>query len=375
MKLPKSDVVYENLKGRIYAGEFNIAHRLPSEIELAHHYGCSRPTLRKALDALERDRIIIRKQGSGSYISSEGMETREIPEVLERRNGLYGIIFPSLGANYVFDIICSEVTRVLAEHDCSLVWGGIVVPSSAHLIEDIKQICKRYVQLRVDGVFFAPIEYTPLRDEANRYIEETFRNEGIPIVLIDSDLYEFPNRSEYDLVSLNHIEAGYILTNHIIDSSARNIHFLSPPMSTHTIKLRQIGYREALYDADIPIRKERIHVGDPSDKRFVTSMLSFEPQAIICSNDGTAIMLLETLRGMGVRVPRDILVAGFDNLKYLSQIKVPLTSIAQPTDRISAEAVRLMFERKERPYLQGRSIHLSGRLVSRKSTQLVKESS
>lgn len=369
VRVQKSDMVYENLKGRIYAGEFNIANRLPSEVELARYYGCSRPTLRKALDALESDHIIVRKQGSGSFLSSKGLDERNSHGIPERNKGLFGIIFPSLGRNYVFDIICSEVTRVLATYDCSLVWGGVVVPSSVNLMEDIKQICNKYVQLGVDGVFFAPIEYTPLRERANNYIEESFRNAGIPLVLIDSDLYEFPQRSRYDLVSLDHIEAGYLLTRHMVESHARNIHFLSPPMSAYTIKLRQIGYREALYDAGIPVREEKVHVGNPKDKRFVSTVLAFEPQAILCSNDGTAIVLQETLEAMGISVPKDVAVAGFDNLSYLAQIRVPLTSVSQPTERISREAVKMMMERCDHPEQPCRTIRLSGHLVMRKSTR------
>jgi DNA-binding LacI/PurR family transcriptional regulator len=296
------------------------------------------------------------------------METRNTLEVPERKSGLYGIIFPSLGANYVFDIICSEITRVLAQHDCSLVWGGVVVPSSIRLMDDIEQICAKYIELRVDGVFLAPIEYTPLRDSVNSYIEQVFATANIPLVLIDSDLYEFPKRSVYDLVSLDHVEAGYMITAHMIESHARNIHFLSPPMSAHAVKLRQMGYREALYDADIPLRHERIHVGDPSDTECVSRILVFEPQAILCSNDGTAIKLQETLRRCGMRVPHDIAVAGFDNLSYLAQIRVPLTSVSQPTDRISREAVRLMLERKANRNRPARTVRLSGHLVVRKST-------
>lgn len=370
MKIQKSDVVYENLKARIHAGEFNIVDRLPSEVDLARYYGCSRPTLRKALQSLEDDRVIVRKQGAGSFLSTEGMDSYGSQTEPKRKKGLFGIIFPSLGANYVFDIICSEVTRILAQYDCSLVWGGIVVPSSVNLEEDVKHICAKYIELKVDGVFFAPIEYTPLRDTLNRYIEQAFDSAGIPLVLIDSDICAFPDRSRHDLVSSDHIEAGYLITSHMIESHARNIHFLSPNMSAHTIKLRQIGYREALYDADIPVRRERVHEGDPADVQFVSSIMAFEPHAILCSNDGTAIVLQETLRSMGVQVPRDVAVAGFDNLSYLSQIRVPLSSISQPTERISREAVRLMLDRREHPNQPGKTIRLRGHLVVRGSTRL-----
>lgn len=368
MKILKSEFISEDLRNRIYSGEFNATHRLPSENDLSVYYGCSRPTLRKALDSLEACHLITRRQGLGSFLTAEGLQPFSKKITSDGAPALFGLVFPGLGANYVFDLICSELARILAQHDCSLVWGGNVQPKSKTLMDDVKQICSKYLELKVDGVFFSPIEYTPLRDEINNYILHIFEDAHIPVVLIDSDVVDFPQRSAHDLVSIDHIQSSYQVVHHMLEQQNNEIHFISPPMSNRTIKLRQIGFREALYDKNIHVDRELVHEGDPGDIDFVKSILDRGSKGILCSNDGTAVKLLQTLHILHVKVPKDLIVAGFDNLSYLSQIRTPLTSIAQPIEMISQEAVQIMLDRIKEPHRLYKTVRYPGVLICRRST-------
>lgn len=374
MKTIKSDAIYDDLKYRIYSGEFNSAGRLPSETELSAFYACSRPTLRKALEVLVADGLVVQRQGAGSFLTEKGLSIAQTTEIPTIKTSLFGIVFPGLGVNYVFDIICNEVTRILAQSNCSLVWGGTVMPNSPTLMDEVRKICAKYVELQVDGVFFSPIEYSTISTAVNEYILDTFSHAQIPVVLIDSDVVEFPKQSHHDLVSLDHVQASYIITKHMIEQNIRNIHFLSPPMSAKTIKLRQIGFREAMFDCGLPIDSLVFHQADPRDPIAVRSIISLGAQGILCSNDGTAITLLDTLRSLEVAVPKDLVVAGFDNLSYLSQIRTPLTSISQPTELISQEAVRLMLARVKHPHRPFRTVRFPGTLIIRRSTRYGSES-
>lgn len=365
----KSDAIFDHLKSRILSGEFDAVAKLPSEKEFSDFYGCSRPTLRKALESLEKERLITRRQGAGSFLTQRHDDALIQLPASGKGSAMFGVILPSLGDNYVFNFICSELSRLLAAVNCSLVWGGTIDPQSPLLVKEVEQICKKYVELKVDGVFFAPLEYTPLRDQLNNYIIDVLKKANIPVVLIDSDYVEFPQRSNYDLVSLNHIQASYLLTHHMREQKAKQVHFVSPPMSAKTIKLRQMGFREALYDTRTSSSTTLIHEGDPKDLDFVASIVEMGAEGILCSNDGTAITLLQSLAKLNLEVPKDLIVAGFDNLSYLSQIKTPLTSVAQPLELISSEAVRLMFERLDNRDRPTKTTSFSGILIERESTR------
>ena len=362
----KFELVLSDLENRLRRGEFSEIGKIPTETNLALHYNCSRPTIRKALKGLKEKGLIHTTQGSGTTISNLTKDA----EPNNPGNLLFGLIFQDLGPQYVFDTICNNLATIVSDFGYSLVYGGYFRTDSRHLDEHVEIICKRYIELGVNGVFFAPFEYSPIKDRVNHYIISTLSSAGIAVVLIDGDVDEFPNSSKYDLVSLDHIHAGYLLCLHLLEQKAKRIIFFAPPNSAHTIKLRKIGYQAALFDHEIFPCPSWFVECNPSDTQRVREIIDeIKPEAFLCSNDGCAINLIETLFSLSLEVPKDVLVAGFDNLSYVSKIKVPLTSLSQPTRLISEEATRLMFQRIKEPNSQKKTICFQGDLVIRKSSK------
>jgi len=79
----------------------------------------------------------------------------------------------------------------------------------------------------------------------------------------------------------------------------------------------------------------RAQSGEPNDIKFVREILQPKlPDAIICANDRTAALLIQTLFSLGIRSPQDIRVVGFDDLKYATLLPVPLTTTRQPYKEI-----------------------------------------
>ena len=97
--------------------------------------------------------------------------------------------------------------------------------------------------------------------------------------------------------------------------------------------------------------------------------LEHKPEGIVCSNDGTAILLMKTMQELGIKVPEDVIVGAFDNLSYLSDLKVPLTSVMQPVQAMGRIAVKVLFQRIAEPDIPVQTIRLSGNLITRKSTK------
>ena len=93
------------------------------------------------------------------------------------------------------------------------------------------------------------------------------------------------------------------------------------------------------------------------------------PDAFICGNDRTAARLLQTLGAIGKQVPRDVLLAGFDDVACAQLLSPPLTTMRQPCEEIAAVAVRTLLERIRAPSLPSREIDLEATLVVRESTK------
>jgi LacI family transcriptional regulator len=89
--------------------------------------------------------------------------------------------------------------------------------------------------------------------------------------------------------------------------------------------------------------------------------------ACICANDHTAAVLMRSLESIGLNVPKDIRVAGFDDVKYATLLTVPLTTVHQPCRDIATIAFRAMLQRIADPSLPARIMSLTPTLVVRES--------
>jgi DNA-binding LacI/PurR family transcriptional regulator len=231
-----------------------------------------------------------------------------------------------------------------------------------------EQASRIYIEQGVAGVFFAPVEYTPDEGKTNLGILDALDRAGIPVVLLDRDTAGFPARSRYDLVGIDNVRGGYILTEHLTRLGHRRIGFVSRPRSAPTVDLRIIGYHEAMRRAGLGPDPGWVRFGDPGDPGFVRALIKeARPEAIICANDITAARLMQTLGGLGLQVPDDVGVVGFDDVKYARLLGVPLTTVQQPCREIGRVAVNVLMERIAQPDLPTRTILLEPTLVERKS--------
>jgi DNA-binding LacI/PurR family transcriptional regulator len=222
----------------------------------------------------------------------------------------------------------------------------------------------------VSGVFFAPLELTDGKDAVNQRIADMLRSAGIPLVLIDRDLVPYPQRSQHDLIGIDNRRAGYVLTQHMIERGCRRLIFVGRHRSAPSCLARAVGFREAIQAARLDWEDGLIlHETDPANAEEVHGFLrALRPDGIVCSNDFTAALLMKTLETMQIQVPGDVMMGGFDDVKYASLLPVPLTTIHQPCASIGAAAVMAMVERIQVPTLPPRDLLLNFHLVVREST-------
>lgn len=358
--MAKYTEVFESLQRGILEGKFAHDKRLPSEAELALRYKVSRPTAARALRELQQMGIIIRRVGSGSYLKATTVATTKVSRT-------FGLLVPGLGNTEILDPICNEITRFAQSVGCSVLWGDAIEPIVSG--KDAIALCQHYIKNPVDGIFFAPIESIPDRELWNRRIADIFMENNIPIVLLDRDFEEFPARSNLDLVGIDNLTAAMELTQHLISLGRRRICFFARPHCPSTTDLRLLGCREAMRRAGIAENYPVAHFEDPSDPSAVAAAIAAaSPDAIVCSNDQTAAILMRTLAQMGHRVPEELSIVGFDDVRYATLLSIPLTTSRQPCRDLGRFAVKTLIERIEDPQLPRRHIQLASELVIRQSS-------
>lgn len=353
---PKYKQIWRSLKTAIESGAYAPGVRLPSEFELVQSYGASRVTISRALKDLQNGGYIDRRAGSGTYVRAS--------EVMPFT---FGLLIPELGQTEIFEPICQGMVAAQQEHNHVLVWGPTL--SSADVtVAKAKEACGRLIASRVSGVFFAPIEATPLKNEVNLAIASTLKEAGIPVVLLDRDIVDYPGRSSLDVVGIDNRRAGCVATQHLIRAGRRRIAFLGRLHLAPSCIARSAGYRDAIAASADSLGPPFIQRLDPTDKATVERVVEeYRPDGIVCSNDRTAALLMRTLTELKIAIPRQIRIVGFDDVKYASLVAVPLTTIHQPCAQLGAAAIQAMVQRLAHPDLPAREILVDFHLVVRES--------
>ncbi len=350
--------IYLLLRQLIEDGTYSAGTRLPSENELVKRLSASRPTIGRAFAQLESEGLIQRRAGSGTFVSSQAA----MP------HASFGLLIPDLGVTEIFEPICQGISQGKNGDHHDLIWGPLFDRDASQEIQ-AERLCEHYVLRRVAGVFFAPLESTEGKDEANLKIAKNFEDAGIPLVLLDRDIVEYPKRSRYDVVGIDNHRAGLVMTEHLLDVGAQRIVFFARPYSAPTVTIRIMGYRSAMEARGRDRVEQNVCFADPTDGGAVEELLKLHrPDAILCANDLTAVQLMTTLVKLGVRIPADVRLTGMDDLKYARLLQVPLTSIRQPGLAIGATAMVAMRDRVANPEVPARNFLVDFELMVREST-------
>jgi DNA-binding LacI/PurR family transcriptional regulator len=361
---PKHRLISRQLLEEIAAGKYAPSGRLPSEAQLVERFHVARPTAARALRDLQEQGLVERRVGSGSFVRRP---TSPPPGVVQRQLAL---LIPGLGTTEIFEVICGELAGLARVHDYGLLWGGSAYahPHQDTSVEDAEELCEQFIQSKVSGVFFAPFEHVAQKEAVNRRLAERLRQAGIAVVLLDRDLGAFPARSEFDLVGIDNFAAGYVLAEHLLKLGCRRLAFVAPPLSAPTVGIRVAGVREAILDRQLALPPDLLRVAEPDDPQLVHGLgTRRRVDAVICANDRVAGVLMRSLTKARVRVPGDVRVVGFDDVKYATLLSVPLTTMHQPCREIAVTAFRAMLDRVADPALPPRSCVVSASLVVRES--------
>lgn len=357
---PKYRQIVESLRAGITTGQYRHGGRLPSEAELVRRFGVSRMTAVKAVQQLQQEGLLVRRAGSGTYAA----------DVPRGQKPVFGLIIPDLGQTEIFEPICKGMSGAptgSGSPGWSLAWGNSAT-GAAHREMEAEQLCEQYIDQHVSGVFFAPLEFGLRRAGINRRVLKLLKAARIPVVLLDRCVLAYPARCEHDIVGLDNRRAGYMMAEHLIQSGARRIGFFAREGSAETVDDRIAGCREAMFAHGLALPPARVIRGEPADTASIGRALERERfDALLCANDYTAARLMRSLHSLGVRVPQDLRIAGFDDVAYAELLQVPLTTLHQPCLQIGAAAVATMLDRIANPTLPARSVLLNGHVVVRQS--------
>ena len=228
--LPRYYQVYSSLQDRIRAGEFRSGEALPSERQLVKDYGVSRITVIKAMDLLERDGLIERQQGRGSFVTSceEPSDGESFCRV--------AFCMPTFADSYITSVLIGA-TRVAMREGLQLEVIGVEAEEREALrIRDA-------IETGVNGLLIFPRSRF-----ADPRLYHELRDRHFPLVLLD----RYYREHETDWVVFDDEVAGYGLTRHLIEKGHRRIAiFPGHEVKVSSVHARVQGYQRALDEAGL----------------------------------------------------------------------------------------------------------------------------
>jgi LacI family transcriptional regulator len=231
---------------------------------------------------------------------------------------------------------------------------------------DPMKVIEAYLGKQVDGFILDTLA------GKNKELVHRLNSLNVPYVLIHpTSKREHPNAS---FVRINDELAAKQATEYLLRLGHRCIGYIGFHAGITVEKDRLSGYQQALQEAGIPFREEwavRRYGTSPFGIAYelVTDLISHQKQltAVFASTDALAMGALSAIWHMGLRIPDDISVIGFDDIAYASMTAPPLTTIHQPLDEIASLAVRLLIDKIEDPSAKPVDLVLPTRLVVRDS--------
>lgn len=357
--------IYNALKEEIINGVYPVGALLPTEQNLGQEYSVSRPTIAKVYNQLQDEGYIIKKKGMGTIVLQKHTKT----------TNTYGLLLPGAGESEIFSIINDQLLRQSESGKFNCLWEGATASNADIRRTLIETCCDNYIKKKVDGIFFSPLERVPDAYQINLRICDDIKKAGIPLILIDRDILNFPERSEFDIVSLDNFNAGCVMAQHLIDGGCELIHYFYRPDSASSVELRLSGIKDVVQKKKLDFNEQNVHCGNPEDVEFVKQIrINPGKTGIICANDSTAAVLMSTLDDIGVKISSDLLVCGYDNMKYSQHLKHSLTSFKQPCEEIANVSIELMIRRVNNRNLVPVAVNLAGEIVLRESSRFIKPS-
>ncbi len=235
-------------------------------------------------------------------------------------------------------------------------------------------VIEAFHRQRVDGLVVAT-----LRTDSSDAALLRLAKHRMPIVLVGRELDHYMT----DSISAGFRRGGHIATQHLIDLGHRRIAFVGADLDEASRVTRLQGYVEALEGAGLRVRPEyvvgsRQTAGSPRYSRRGTGhqatlqllKLPSRPTAIFARNDHTAFGVMQALAEMGLSVPEDMSIVGFDDIPMAGMVTPTLTSVSQPTKEEGRIAVECLLRRIEHPDedTEQRTIVLECALVVRASS-------
>jgi len=336
-QLPKYLQLKQEILAWLHAGTIKPDEQMPSENEIAEQFQLSRQTVRQTFGELEQEGWLYRVQGKGTFVSTPQMQKgRDIQTI--------GIV-----TTYISDYIFPHIVRG-AEAALRNKGYRLLLSSTDNDKEKEKESLHMLMSQPLSGLIIEPTKSAEGNPNLNYFLSLDYHN--IPYLMINA---RYPEMNCPSLI-VDDEEGGFLAAQHLIELGHRRIAGFFKTDDLQGVN-RLKGFIRAHRHEQIPLSPDCVIDYTTEEKmtkpyeRALAMLTDAEqrPTAIVCYNDELAVHLLEAIRTVGLQVPHDISIVGFDDSPLATATEVKLTTLAHPKAELGADAAELLMLMIENP--------------------------
>ncbi|MDD6039466.1 MAG: GntR family transcriptional regulator [bacterium] len=316
---PKYLQIANELKNNLKQYTIDGTNKLPTEQQLCEHFHASRQTIRQSLLQLEQLGFIVRRQGSGSFLT--GLQP-------DADKNIIVVLLPT-DSEYTYARQYATLSAELHKYGFS---SELYLTNYSIAIE--RRILLTLQARQIGGIIIEPVKSA--LPNPNLDLFQRFFSEQIPVIFLQNNYSNFPVQL---CARIDQISGGMLATNYLLSRHHQSIGaiFSSDTVEGHD---RYLGYALAMNEAKLPFSDDSILWYDTNDllalekkqdTRFLTDYIHqhlSSCSAVICHNDEIAYWLIKELSYSGIQVPVDLSIISFDN-SYLCDFSSPgITSLS-----------------------------------------------
>lgn len=329
----------EYLKGEILLGRIRPGEQIASENMLAEKLSLSRHTVRKAISMLVNEGYLYTEHGRGTYCMDRSRKRNDSRNI--------GVITTYI-SEYIFPKVIQGIDSVLSGNGYSIMLKNTNnnTEKEALCLEDV-------LQKNIEGLIIEPTKSALFSNNLQYY--EALDKHHIPYIFIHGYYQKLESKSH---VLLDDAKGMYSAVEYLTGLGHKKIVGIFKADDIQGLE-RHKGYARAISEAGLPYNPDQViwfHTEDREVKPYNVIRQMIENKsgvdAIACYNDEIAFRVYELLNSLGVKVPEDISITGFDDSYFSANCPVRITSVNHPKEKLGEAAAELLLEMlKDNNYL------------------------
>ena len=328
---------------------------MPTIYQVAERAGVSLSTVSRVLNGKASVNKVLKERVEKAVKELNYRPNSVARSLANNRTDSVGVLVPELNAPFFGDLMqaVESTLRAADKH--------VIISVGRNCLETEKDAVEFLVSRNCDALI---MHAEALSDE---YLLELNQSK-LPVALVNRQVEGLPEAC----TSLDNEKGGYLATRHLLELGHKDIAYISGPTDKCDASLRLEGHKRALSEAGLPINPQLIFNGDYSEEDGKIGLLELMARdvpftALVCANDWMASGAISCARDLGMSLPHDLSVVGFDDVVFAHHVFPRLTTVSNPIAEMAEMSAKYILNKV---YGQANNVQLyfEPSLVVREST-------